>query len=186
MTVMVFVIHGLGGFFGPVREGTAKLDKLIDALPGENSTALLQANYGTAINMIDDHVRAHGRKGLRAVLIGHSYGGLRAKQIADHCASIGVPVPYMAGIDVTATSHDLSIPANVGMVQEFWASSGPPHSAREARWPVSMFFRGGKYEYPNDTKNEIIEIDTGHIPIANDERVHKEILRHVRPILKRG
>ncbi len=116
-------------------------------------------------------------------LVGHSYGGLRNKQIAKRIDDkTGRHVHYIAGIDPTA-GHIMEIPRNVGYVDEFWATGGVVNFPRFARWRSGYNgTAGGMYLYPYGTKHKIHEIKTGHVPIAKHKNVVETTLNKIKEI----
>ena len=168
----VYVVHGLGGILPFISRGTRKLDEIIDALPPEAETRersldFIQSRWK---EIIDDIIEQDAKE---IILIGHSLGCERVIRVADWCRVNGVRVLYIAAIDPTA-GYTMKVPENVRFVDEFWASSGWPHMARNSRW-----IKGGKYEYPHGTKHRIFEVDSAHIPLPGHQTVVDRVVLQV-------
>lgn len=183
MKTIPVVIHGLMGVFPFISYGTRALDRLLDALPSTpDSRDFLQSDWLSAWKHIQDCKRRYG--GIQVVLIGHSMGCYRNIQIAEKCQKAGIAVRYIAAIDPTAINRlfgmkPMVVPSRVGQVDEFWASSGFPKSARDGD-PTGK--RGGRYIY-GDQSHKVINVLAAHIPIASHPTVVSHIVAQVKGML---
>ena len=113
---------------------------------------------------------------------GHSYGCMESGKISLDMDRLGLHIPYIAGIDPTATPMGygpIIIGKNVEYVDEFWASLGWP---AVARLRSSSGARGGKFTYPHGTDNRLRKYTTGHIALGSNSTVHDIIAAHVRVV----
>lgn len=110
---------------------------------------------------------------------GHSWGCLKAVQLAEDVAKHGILVRFIGAIDPTAGPR-MKVPWNVNQVSEFWATFGWPALAR-LRSPSGA--RGGRYIYPHPTPHIIQTYVTGHIALGSNSKVHEQIVTTIRGIL---
>lgn len=178
------VIHGLAGALPFVSRGTRNIDKLIDALPQTiDSRDFRQTNQKAVLDYILDCRDRYGK--IEVIGVGHSMGCYRWIWIARQCAKRGIKIRYLAAIDPTAINRLLGmkpmlVPDNVQWVDEFWATSGFPESAR-TRDPSGK--GGGKYLYPRSNMNRTVTIPATHIGLASNKAVISRIVSQIKELL---
>jgi hypothetical protein len=99
-------------------------------------------------------------------IVGHSLGATAGVGMADQIGQAGVKVALVATVDpVTPTAA----PANVRVLKNYYISDGVGKTVE-----AGAGFRGSLQNI--DVRNEP---GTGHVAIANSQRVHQDILRTI-------
>jgi pimeloyl-ACP methyl ester carboxylesterase len=184
MRIEAHAIAGLGGWL--FDRGTRALDKLLDEMsPVWDCTHWQEGQWEKAYDAILARAKTHKDKP-KIILIGHSYGCLRAIQIARRLREINMRVAYIAAIDPTAITRKeppMTIPNNVDWVDEFWASSGFPAAARNREPDGSA---GGRYVVPAgmEKRHTLAKYPVRHIPLASHPPVVSAIVGRVREIVR--
>ena len=186
MRIECHVIAGLGGPF--FAAGTKRLDALMDALSPEwDATHWWHRQWEQVFDGILKRARTHKDKPV-IILIGHSYGCLRAIQISRRLKTHGIGVDYIAAIDPTALpmgEPKMTVPSNVTYVDEFWSDKWFLNFPYAARWRDPSGAAGGKYVYVNNDPLHTVQIiDKGHVATASDPDVIRTIVNHVKEIAR--
>ena len=167
----IHVFSGLGSSIIPrYREGTNKLEKLIDALPGENDAI---THIWDEWEMVADAIiKRRGRRFQTApvILVGHSNGVYAALKIAHKLNRAGIRVAYLASIDRTLKACP-DLPENVDFCHDFRAALG-------RLW-------GKVRPAPNFTgKFQVVNLPgVSHVDAASHPEVHRTILAKVDQLI---
>jgi hypothetical protein len=183
-------IGGLGGFFPPISAGTRKLEKQTEKiLPGVEAHHWLQVGWKGARNRVLKNYKASGVKPI-IIIAGHSKGAQKAVFMARDLEKAGLGVHYIAGIDPTAIfpwEERLTVPQNVGFVDEFWSTVGPLNFPLINRKCFPNGASGGKYVYPASWGEDRFKVHVmkgwGHIPVASAPFVQQRILTKIDEIV---
>ena len=182
--VELHVIAGLGGWF--TGRGTRWLDQVFDDL-----SVIWDATWWThqSYKKIAAGIIARQKRykdNPTVILVGHSYGALRCKQIAVMLKAAGIEVDYIAGIDATCLPRNepkMVIPTSVEYVDEFWSSLGWFNCPLRARRYTPDGSKGGKYVYPRGVSHKIYKINAGHIQTASAPRTRNIIVQKVMSLV---
>jgi hypothetical protein len=188
--VEVHFIGGLGGFFPPISAGTRKLEKQTEQLlPGVEAYHWLQIGWKGARNRVLANYKRTKEKPI-IIIGGHSKGAQKAIFMARDLERAGLGVHYIAGIDATAIfpwEEKMTVPHNVGFVDEFWSTVGPLNFPLINRKCFPNGSGGGKYVYPKEWDADRYKVHVmkgwGHIPIASAPFVQERILTKIDEVV---
>ena len=172
-----FLFPVIGGLPGVILDGGMRTlsEKIEAAMPDVSAPVFPWFKWKTArAQMI-----AAARESRLIGGGGHSYGCMELGKISIDMEKLGLHIPYIAGIDPTATPvgyGPIIIDKNVDYVDEFWASFGWPAMARLRS---SSGKAGGKFTYPYGTENHVRRYASGHIALGSNSKVHNIIVGQV-------
>lgn len=182
-----FEVHGFAGLGGIFFDrGTRALDRLFDDLsPVWDCNHWQHRQWTKVARDIAARQKFHQDDPV-VILFGHSFGALRCLQISVVLQYYGIEVAYIGCIDATALPMGaplMVVPDNVTKVDEFWATSGIPYSARRRKADGSA---GGRYVFKPDWKGQhtLTPVPGGHIPCASAEITRRTIVASVKEIIQ--
>ena len=182
----IHIFSGLmSSIIRPFQRGTLALEKMIDT-GSYDEDFLVDAQHhiwNSWRSVANRIIRLHntGKLNGPVILIGHSNGVLACCKIAERLYHKGIKVHYIGAIDPTAAKFSV-INVNVGVVDEFWATSGYPcikrfitRNKRAACQFTSEFNISGSHNK--------YEIKGSHIGVSKNKKVANIIFSSIKNIL---